>query len=135
MTIVTLDASTLAKFQGIADYATIHDEAGRVVGFRPNVELLCGPDRKIISPISDEEWERRRNEPGRPTAKRHSRRSAEQMSYTVVWKPEAERELTALWLASRLRHLVNAAVNDVDRQLVNNPRVLGNREKLIGESL
>ena len=47
------------------------------------------------------------------------------MSYTVVWKPEAERELTALWLASRLRHLVNAAVNDVDRQLANNPKGVG----------
>ena len=65
MTIVTLDASTLAKFQGIADYATIHDEAGRIVGFFcPNIEPPRGPDRKIISPISDEEWERRRNEPG-----------------------------------------------------------------------
>ena len=65
MTIVTLDASTLAKFQGVADCAAIHDEAGRTVGyFCPMVEPPRGPDGKIISPISDEEWERRRNEPG-----------------------------------------------------------------------
>ena len=47
------------------------------------------------------------------------------MSYTVIWKPAAEHELTALWLASRLRHLVNSAVDRIERQLASDPMSFG----------
>jgi hypothetical protein len=65
MTTVTLDAAAIARFQGVADYAAIRDEAGRVVGyFCPTRQVPRDADGKVISPISDEELRRRSNEPG-----------------------------------------------------------------------
>ena len=68
MTRVTIDAGTLAKLHGLNDVLEICDESGRTLGhFCPLVSPPRGPDGKIISPISDEEYERRRQtRSGRP---------------------------------------------------------------------
>jgi hypothetical protein len=68
MTRITVDAGTLAKLHGLNDFLEFCDESGRTLGhFCPLVSPPRGPDGKIISPISDEEWERRRQErSGRP---------------------------------------------------------------------
>jgi hypothetical protein len=68
MTRITIDASTLGKFQGLGEYAEVCDQAGRIVGhFYPYVEPPRDPNGRIISPISDEEMERRCEErTGRP---------------------------------------------------------------------
>jgi len=39
------------------------------------------------------------------------------MKYTVVWKPEAERKLTELWLAAANRSAVTKAADRIDREL------------------
>ncbi len=47
------------------------------------------------------------------------------MSFTVIWKPSAERELTSLWLASRLRHAMRDAADEIDRELARDPMNYG----------
>jgi hypothetical protein len=47
------------------------------------------------------------------------------MKFRVVWTPTAERELTALWLASRRRHLVTAAAHQADEVLAGDPKNVG----------
>lgn len=47
------------------------------------------------------------------------------MKYTVIWTPNAERELTALWLRSRLRYLITQAAGRVDKSLARDPKTLG----------
>lgn len=63
MTQVTIDSATAAKLKDIHEKVELRDEAGRIVG-----HFMPGPPRdadgRISSPISDEEWERRVNEPG-----------------------------------------------------------------------
>jgi len=68
MTRVTIDATTLAKFQGVDNLIEICDEEGRIVGhFYPYFEPPRDSGGKIISPISDEQWEcRRQEQSGRP---------------------------------------------------------------------
>ncbi|MEX2317198.1 MAG: hypothetical protein WD669_08600 [Pirellulales bacterium] len=66
MTRVTIDAATLAKFQGLEKLVEVCDEAGRIIG-----HFYPGPPRdaegKIIVPFSDEEIHRRLQErTGRP---------------------------------------------------------------------
>lgn len=39
------------------------------------------------------------------------------MNYTVIWLPEAERELTAVWVASRRQADVTEAAVELDRRL------------------
>jgi len=63
MTQVTIDSATAAKLKDVHEKVELRDEAGRIVG-----HFMPGPPRdadgRIASPISDEEWERRVNEPG-----------------------------------------------------------------------
>jgi hypothetical protein len=60
MTRVTIDATTMAKLDGLNDLLEICDESGKTLGyFQPIISPPRGPDGKIISPISDEELERR----------------------------------------------------------------------------
>lgn len=68
MTRITLDAGTVAKLRGLSDLVEFCDESGQTLGHFQPVELPPrDPDGKIISPISDEEYERRRLErTGRP---------------------------------------------------------------------
>lgn len=47
------------------------------------------------------------------------------MSFIVIWKPSAERELTSLWLASRLRHVMRDAADKIDRELARDPMNYG----------
>jgi mRNA-degrading endonuclease RelE of RelBE toxin-antitoxin system len=47
------------------------------------------------------------------------------MKYRVVWTPTAERELTALWLASRCQQLVTAAAHQADELLASDPKNVG----------
>jgi plasmid stabilization system protein ParE len=47
------------------------------------------------------------------------------MSYTVVWKPAAEKELAQLWTDADDRSAVTAAANEIDRLLKSNPRDQG----------
>jgi hypothetical protein len=47
------------------------------------------------------------------------------MNYKVVWEPPAERDLTEMWLASRLRHLISRAVDQIDAELEWNPHNCG----------
>ena len=68
MTRVTIDATTMAKLYGLNDLLELCDETGKTLGyFQPIVSPPRGPDGKIISPISDEELERRsEHRTGRP---------------------------------------------------------------------
>jgi hypothetical protein len=43
------------------------------------------------------------------------------MEYTVTWHPDAERELTEIWLASSNRESVAQSANDIDRVLSSAP--------------
>lgn len=45
--------------------------------------------------------------------------------YTVLWTPEAEHELAALWLNTRYRDAVTRAANAVDSALSRNPLAEG----------
>lgn len=47
------------------------------------------------------------------------------MKYEVVWNPVAERRLTQLWLASRLRHAIRNAADRIDAELKRNPHACG----------
>jgi hypothetical protein len=47
------------------------------------------------------------------------------MSFTVVWKPAAERELAELWLASSTRQEIRAAADSIDLQLARDPSNFG----------
>ena len=43
------------------------------------------------------------------------------MKYTVLWSPEAEKRLAALWLAALDRKALTDAANAIDRLLANDP--------------
>ena len=43
------------------------------------------------------------------------------MNFTVFWLPDAEAELTAIWLASVQRAAVTRAAAELDRRLASNP--------------
>lgn len=45
--------------------------------------------------------------------------------YTVVWKPEAERELAEIWLAASDPGLIRHAADDIDAQLRLRPSEAG----------
>jgi hypothetical protein len=47
------------------------------------------------------------------------------MKYEVVWEPSAERDLTEIWLRSRLRHAINRAVDHIDAELERDPYACG----------
>jgi hypothetical protein len=47
------------------------------------------------------------------------------MNYTVVWTSTAEQELAALWLAAMDRVGINAASNEIDRQLSRDADTIG----------
>ena len=47
------------------------------------------------------------------------------MKFTVVWKPEAERSLTAIWMSARDRQRVEEAVAEIDRLLTRDPTNAG----------
>jgi plasmid stabilization system protein ParE len=47
------------------------------------------------------------------------------MSYTVVWKPAAEEELTQLWTDADDRSAVTAAADEIDRLLKSAPHDQG----------
>jgi hypothetical protein len=39
------------------------------------------------------------------------------MNYTVIWLPDAERELAAVWVSSRRQAAVTRAVDELERRL------------------
>jgi hypothetical protein len=43
------------------------------------------------------------------------------MSYSVVWRPKAEQELAALWLAAPDRKAITTSVHQIDQFLANEP--------------
>jgi hypothetical protein len=47
------------------------------------------------------------------------------MNFTVVWFPDCERELAALWLVAPDRNAVTAAAALIDRQLADDPENVG----------
>jgi hypothetical protein len=47
------------------------------------------------------------------------------MSYTVVWKPEAERRLAQLWLDAADRNAVTQAAHQIDQRLRIGPEDAG----------
>jgi plasmid stabilization system protein ParE len=49
------------------------------------------------------------------------------MIYTVTWDPEAEEELTRIWISSGSRGSVTKAVHRVDQLLRSNPAQAGTR--------
>jgi hypothetical protein len=52
------------------------------------------------------------------------------MKYTVVWKPEAERRLAELWMASDDPERFADAANLIERELAHSPESVG--EQRIG---
>ena len=52
------------------------------------------------------------------------------MRYTVVWKPEAERQLAELWMEAADPERLADAANLIDRELAVNPALVG--EQRIG---
>jgi hypothetical protein len=47
------------------------------------------------------------------------------MNYVVEWDADAERELIKLWLASRMRHAIRAAADQIDAALSRSPNTCG----------
>jgi hypothetical protein len=47
------------------------------------------------------------------------------MKYTVLWKPDAEDALAALWISSPNREALTAAANEIDRLLRTDPTARG----------
>ncbi len=47
------------------------------------------------------------------------------MSYTVVWTPQAEQQITSAWLAMNDRQSLTAAINDCDASLRSQPNRVG----------
>jgi hypothetical protein len=47
------------------------------------------------------------------------------MNHTVTWDPPAERDLTSMWLASRMRHAIKDAADRIDAMLAQSPRDCG----------
>lgn len=47
------------------------------------------------------------------------------MNFAVVWKPAAEQELAALWVVSRRRDAVTAAIDALERRLAADPLAEG----------
>jgi hypothetical protein len=47
------------------------------------------------------------------------------MKWKVIWKPEAERSLTLIWLSSRQREAINTAAGELDSALANDPTTVG----------
>ncbi len=47
------------------------------------------------------------------------------MSFTVVWKPEAERRLATIWTDAIDRNAVSRAADAIDNALKNRPEILG----------
>jgi hypothetical protein len=47
------------------------------------------------------------------------------MSFTVVWKPEAERRLATIWTDATDRNAVTRAAGAIDRVLKSHPENLG----------
>ena len=43
------------------------------------------------------------------------------MKYKVVWTRAAESRLAQMWLASRMRHLIKEAADEIDASLAQNP--------------
>jgi hypothetical protein len=43
------------------------------------------------------------------------------MNWKVVWKPDAERRLTTIWLADRMRQRIADAANEIDTLLAADP--------------
>jgi len=43
------------------------------------------------------------------------------MSWKVVWKPEAERRLTSIWLSDRMRQRITDATHEIDAVLATDP--------------
>lgn len=43
------------------------------------------------------------------------------MNYTVLWMPDAENELAAVWMASADRTAVTTAAAELDRRLADDP--------------
>lgn len=47
------------------------------------------------------------------------------MNYLVTWDPPAERDLTSMWLASRMRHAIKDAADRTDAMLARSPQDCG----------
>jgi hypothetical protein len=47
------------------------------------------------------------------------------VKYKIVWIPVAESDLTQMWLSSRMRHEITAAVGKIDAVLSQNPHDCG----------
>ena len=47
------------------------------------------------------------------------------MSFTVVWKPEAERRLATIWTDAMDRDAITKAASAIDKALKSNPEKLG----------
>ncbi len=47
------------------------------------------------------------------------------MKWTVVWQPDAEQALTALWLQSRHRQALNDAAHELDAAAASDPLSIG----------
>ncbi len=47
------------------------------------------------------------------------------MTYDVIWDPPAEREVTQLWMASRMHHAITSAADKIDEGLRRDPHNCG----------
>jgi len=65
MTRITLDATTVAQLTGLAGPAQLCDDHGLVLGwYQPGVFSERPPSLKELSPFSDKELQRRKQQPG-----------------------------------------------------------------------
>jgi len=51
------------------------------------------------------------------------------MKYTVIWSPEAERQLTTIWLDVENRVAVTKASNEIDLLLKTDPETRGESKR------
>ena len=43
------------------------------------------------------------------------------MKWKVIWKPDAERRLTSIWLSDRMRQRITQAAHEIDEMLSSDP--------------
>ena len=47
------------------------------------------------------------------------------MNFQVIWQPDAEQELTRIWLGSRIRARISEAASSIDQALRRDPSAIG----------
>ena len=94
MSRVVLDRETLNKLRQPGERVEVCDESGNILGyFSPKADRSVYEN--VVVPFTEEELQRVRGGRWRTYARGNPRRLGEGIvKFTVIWKPEAEREIS-----------------------------------------